>query len=293
MASSLFTELINAGKRLLLPASSSPELLNVLAQLEQILSKVKQSPSKSIMTPIIEAVIAKQLVRHPDMDVNISVACCICEIMRIMSPKNPYNDEQMKDFFEMVVITFEKLSSACGGCYTKMTKVLGIFSNTRLLVLMSGLELDGRRLVARLLKQFLTVADSNSSAIVLEMEKIMTIIIDENKELAHELVGLLVASLKKDKEIASPVCWQLGEKVLMNVAAQLNPHLPVMGTDISIALYDYSKMVARICKTASEKDIMVFVSLVHNPHPQDTHTHTYNIVLVLGVLDMREGICIS
>nr|GFC84947.1 phospholipase-like protein [Tanacetum cinerariifolium] len=70
-----------------------------------------------------------------------------------------------QDFFEMVVITFEKMSFAYGGCYTKMTKVLRIFCNIRLAVLMLDVQVEG--LIGRLFKQFLTVADSNSSAIVL------------------------------------------------------------------------------------------------------------------------------
>ena len=48
-------------------------------------------------------------------------------------------------------------------------------------------------------------------------------------------------------QIASPVCWQFGEKILKICAAKLKPHL----LDMSIAIYDCPKMVAHICKTAS------------------------------------------
>ena len=64
-------------------------------------------------------------------------------------------------------------------------------------------------------------------------------------------------------QIASPVCWQLGEKVLMNWFAKLKPGLLNMGRDMSIALYDYSKMISLMRKTASESHIMVFVTLAH------------------------------
>ncbi|XP_022018534.1 sister chromatid cohesion protein PDS5 homolog A isoform X3 [Helianthus annuus] len=194
-----------ATKKLSLLPSSTADLLHLLKQLEEILSKVQQSPSKSInnaLKPIIEGIFAKELVRHADMNVNISVACCICEIMRIMSPKTPYNDEQTKDLFEMVVITFEKLSFSNGGCYAKMRKVLKTFSTLRLWVLMLDLKLDGHGLIVRLFKQFLTVANSNSSAIVFEMEKIMTMIIDENKELAPELLRLIVTTMERDNQEA-------------------------------------------------------------------------------------------
>nr|GEZ87523.1 phospholipase-like protein [Tanacetum cinerariifolium] len=58
---------------------------------------------------------------------------------------------------------------------------------------------------------------SNTSATLLEMEKIMTMIIGESKELALDLEALIIATLDK---IDSPVCWQLGEKVLLNCACK-------------------------------------------------------------------------
>lgn len=67
--------------------------------MEKLLYRVQQTPSESMkyaMHPIIEALVAKDLLRHPDMDVNISVACCICEVLRIMDDNASYNDEQMK-----------------------------------------------------------------------------------------------------------------------------------------------------------------------------------------------------
>ncbi|KAK9066049.1 hypothetical protein SSX86_015451 [Deinandra increscens subsp. villosa] len=252
-------ELIDAGNKLLHLPSSTADIHNALAKMKRILSKVEQDPSestKSALQPITKALIAKELVRHPDIDVNISVACCFCEILRISAPNHPYDVEKLKDFFEMVVITFEKLSSASGGCYKKMAKVLKLFSNYRLPVLMWDLDLDAHGLIVRLFMQFLTAADSNSSQTVFKMEEIMTMIIDESEELKLELVSLLVKFLKNNDRIASPVSWQLGEKVLMNFGARYKPNFPDMGRDMSIALYDYSRLVASICNSASKNDIM-------------------------------------
>lgn len=49
--------------------------------MNQLLDRVDQSPSESMikaLDPIIEALVANELLGHPDTDVNISVACCIC-----------------------------------------------------------------------------------------------------------------------------------------------------------------------------------------------------------------------
>ncbi|GJY12685.1 phospholipase-like protein [Tanacetum coccineum] len=175
------------------------------------------------LRPIIKALIAEDLVRHSNMVVKIFVACYICDIMRIMAPNTPYDDNQMKEFFELVVTVFEKVSSSDEG-YTKMIKVLKALSSGKFVVMMCHLQLDG--LIERLFRRFLKVADSNSSAVVSKMEKIMTMIIKESKELPRELVNLLAMNGKIKNEIASPVRVQLAKKVLKSYADQLNPDNP-------------------------------------------------------------------
>ncbi|GJY77151.1 phospholipase-like protein [Tanacetum coccineum] len=116
---------MNAGKGLLVLPSSPHEIVTLLQELEKRLLRVHQMPTQSMkyaLQPVMEALIAKQLLTHPDMDVNISVVCCISEVLRIMVYKTPYTDEQMKDFFELVVITLEKLSSVSGGWYNRSSQ---------------------------------------------------------------------------------------------------------------------------------------------------------------------------
>ncbi|PWA94383.1 phospholipase-like protein [Artemisia annua] len=81
------------------------------------------------------------------------------------------------------------------------------------------------------------------------MENIMSMIIEKNEELAHVLQALVITSLKKDNQIASPVCWQFGKKALMICAAKLNLHLPDMARDMSIAVYDYAQMEVNMVQT--------------------------------------------
>ncbi|XP_071735733.1 uncharacterized protein [Rutidosis leptorrhynchoides] len=88
----------------------------------------------------------------------------------------------------------------------------------------SKLQLDG--LIVRLFEHFLNFAELNSSAVVLEMEKFMTMMIDDSESLNLELLDLLVASVRNDKKITSPVSWQLGVNIFNNCPAKLKPHYP-------------------------------------------------------------------
>ncbi|GJZ21246.1 phospholipase-like protein [Tanacetum coccineum] len=234
------------------------------------LHKGKEMLSESMkyaMRPIIEALVAKQLLRHPDMNVNISVACCICDVLRIMNDNAPYNDEQMKDFFELAVITFEKLS---GGCSTKLFKVLRTLSHLSYSLLKSDLLLKG--LIVRIFKQFLTSADSNSSGAVSKMKQIMIIIIEQSKLLDRELVNLLVTSVKKENQITSPVCWKLGDEVLKKCAAKLEPHLPDQVAKEECNSLRESVQPVRSCKDATTHtvNLLHIHSEVEKNHENET-----------------------
>ncbi|XP_071698118.1 uncharacterized protein [Rutidosis leptorrhynchoides] len=147
----------------------------------------------------------------------------VLSVIRIMGPDAPpYDHQQMKEFFEVVVTLFEKQSCASGSNYGKLNRVLRIFSKTRLPVMMLDLQLE--ELVGRLFKQFLTFPSANN---LLKMEKIMTMIIEESGE-ALALEALINTILEKT---VSPICWQLGQKVLKNCDAKLRSHRTNMAQD--------------------------------------------------------------
>ncbi|XP_071699616.1 sister chromatid cohesion protein PDS5 homolog C-like [Rutidosis leptorrhynchoides] len=119
-------QVMDAGNKLFHVSSSTPDILNVLLvnkelltksdtmftpknqtlfyklgnfyHMEKVLCRVQQ-PSEEIITalqPIIQALIAERLLKHHNVNVNISVVCCICEIFRIMAPDSPYDHQHMK-----------------------------------------------------------------------------------------------------------------------------------------------------------------------------------------------------
>lgn len=92
--------LLEVGKELLQQFSSSKEeLLEKLDKLEHLLSMVKQTPpalAQDAFRPAMEALVADGLLWHPDIDVKVSVASCISEIMRISAPDQPYDDTRFE-----------------------------------------------------------------------------------------------------------------------------------------------------------------------------------------------------
>lgn len=71
----------------------------ILQQAATCLSELDQSPSASTLEsldPFFKAVVKPELLKHPDRDVKLLVAACVCEITRITAPNAPYDDDVLK-----------------------------------------------------------------------------------------------------------------------------------------------------------------------------------------------------
>ncbi|XP_034922189.1 sister chromatid cohesion protein PDS5 homolog D isoform X2 [Populus alba] len=237
-----------AGNSLLNPPSSVDDLLDSLDKLERLLTNVEQAPSRSMqdaLLPPMKALISSTILRHLDEDVRVAVASCMSEITRITAPDAPYNDDLMKEIFQLTVASFEKLSHESGHCYTKAVSILENVARVRSCLMMLDLELD--ELILDMFQYFLKFIRSNHPQIaILAMETIMTLVIDESEEISVELLTLLLVSVKKQNQSFSPIAWKLGERVITNCAAKIKPYLKEAVQSTGIPLDEYAPIVASI-----------------------------------------------
>ncbi|KAI5595819.1 hypothetical protein BDE02_03G164700 [Populus trichocarpa] len=242
-----------AGNSLLNPPSSVDDLLDSLDKLERLLTNVEQAPSRSMqdaLLPPMKALISSAILRHLDEDVRVAVASCMSEITRITAPDAPYNDDLMKEIFQLTVASFEKLSHESGHCYTKAVSILENVARVRSCLMMLDLELD--ELILDMFQYFLKFIRSNHPQIaILAMETIMTLVIDESEEISVELLTLLLVSVKKQNQSFSPIAWKLGERVITNCAAKIKPYLKEAVQSTGIPLDEYAPIVASIFQDES------------------------------------------
>lgn len=247
-------QLKDAGNLLLNRPSPVDEVINLLDKVEHLLANVEQAPSRSMrdaLLPTMKGLITNDLLRHSDMDVRLSVTSCISEITRITAPDSPYDDELMKEFFQLAVSAFENLSHASGRYYMKALSILDTVAKVRSCLLMLDLECD--KLVVEMFQHFLKVTRSNHPHFVFAaMETIMTLVIDESEDVSWDLLRILLASVRKENQDVSPTSWKLGEKVFTKCAAKLKTNLKEAVQSRGIALDDYAEIVACICGSDDE-----------------------------------------
>ncbi|XWS72744.1 hypothetical protein CRYUN_Cryun02cG0066800 [Craigia yunnanensis] len=243
-------QLMEAGNRLVQPPSSVDDLILLLDEVESCLSRVEQSPSQSLqnaLSPSLKALVAEQLFRHPDDDVKVAVAACISEITRITAPDAPYDDDHMKEVFQLIVSTFENLSDKSSLSFIKRTAILETVAKVRSCVVMLDLECDA--LIIEMFQHFLkAIRDYHGEAVFTSMMTIMTLVLEESEDISVELLSPLLASVRRDNEEVLPVAWRLAERVLENCASKLKPYLTEAVENLGILFDDYSSVVASICQ---------------------------------------------
>ncbi|GAB2228234.1 hypothetical protein Droror1_Dr00010064 [Drosera rotundifolia] len=249
----LVKELNDAGERLSKPPASVEELLTLLDEMELLLTKVDQSASPLVqqaLLPAMKALVSDQLFRNQDMDVKITVATCINEIMRITAPDAPYNDERMKEFFELIVASFDSLSLVSGRSYTKAVSIIDNISKVKSCVMM--LDLECNALIIKMFEQFLkNIRSDHPNVVFSAMEAIMTLIIEESEDISLELLKVILLFVKKENKEASPMAWKLGSKVIESCAEKLKPYLAIAIDTKEISQDDYDTIVTSIWKRPS------------------------------------------
>ncbi|XP_057985566.1 sister chromatid cohesion protein PDS5 homolog C isoform X2 [Hevea brasiliensis] len=205
---------------------------------------------QSALTPSLKALVAEQLFKHADVDVKVAVASCISEITRITAPDAPYDDDQMKDVFQLIVSSFENLADKSSRSYGKRTLILETVAKVRSCVVMLDLECDA--LIIEMFQHFLNaIRDDHSDNIFSSMETIMTLVLEESEDISLELLSPLLASVKRGNEEVLSVACKLGEKVLESCATKVKPYLQHAVKSLGISLEDYSEIVASICQSGT------------------------------------------
>ncbi|KAL8109903.1 hypothetical protein AgCh_025849 [Apium graveolens] len=227
-------------------------LLLVLDRVDVLLSQVEQSPSRQLLNSCsiaMKALIKEPLLKHSDNDVKVYVASCLCEVFRITAPETPYEDAEMKEAFELIVSSFKDFSDTSSRSYSKRVSVLDNVARVRSPVVMLDLECDS--LIVEMFRNFLgSIRDYHPESVFTNMEKIMSLVIEESEDVTLELLTPILGVLKKHKENTQTISQKLGEKVLETCTVKVKPYLLQAVKSLGGPLSQYSAIVACICEEA-------------------------------------------
>ncbi|OMO99849.1 hypothetical protein CCACVL1_03578 [Corchorus capsularis] len=233
-----------------LPADS---LLLLLDEVENRLKKVGQSPRVSMqnaLSTVTKALVAKHLFRHSNEDVRVAVASCITELTGITAPNAPYDDKQMK-VFKLIVSSLKDLSDKCSRSYPKRVHILGNVATFQLFNVMLDLECDA--LIIEMLQHFFKeMRDYHPKNVLSDMERIMTLLLEESDNISVDLLLPILHIVKSDNKEVLPMARELVVRVLKCSASKLKPYLMQAVKNSGFSLCHYSEIVASICQETSD-----------------------------------------
>ncbi|KAJ8446445.1 hypothetical protein Cgig2_019338 [Carnegiea gigantea] len=103
------------------------------------------NPSKTIqdaLVPIKGILISEVFTNQVDLDVQISLALCLAELVRITTKNSSFEDELMKKAFRVIVSSFEALSDSADISYRKRLRILESMTRVNSYVVLLDLECD-------------------------------------------------------------------------------------------------------------------------------------------------------
>ena len=93
------------------PSLSKDELIRRLKTAAQELTNVDQGEETKDFTEFAASVAQPFILNHKDKDVKSYAACCLVDVLRIFAPEPPYNEEELKDIFRMVLQQLKHLDN--------------------------------------------------------------------------------------------------------------------------------------------------------------------------------------
>ncbi|KAL6562372.1 hypothetical protein OROGR_003379 [Orobanche gracilis] len=225
MTEKMQQQLKELGSKLEAHPASQGALVELLKQGVICLSELDQSPPKSMlesMRPFLNAIAKPELLKHLDQEVKLFVAACICEITRITAPEPPYDDDTLKDIFQLTVSTFSGLSDTKAPSFARRVVILETLARYRSCVVMLDLECDD--LINEMFNTFFAVArDEHSEDILTSMQTIMEVVLEESEDVPQNLLLTLLSVLGCDKEDLTMAARRLAMNVIKHCAAKLEP----------------------------------------------------------------------
>ncbi|KAL9231968.1 hypothetical protein vseg_007124 [Gypsophila vaccaria] len=296
----LIEQINEVGNKLLLPPKSTHELLDLLDEVELILTKVGQAPSHLVQVALLipmKALIADELFTHSDPNVRITVASCLNEVTRITAPIPPFEDDKMREFFELLVTSFENLSCQPGRCYSKAVLILQSVARLRSCVML--LDLDCDPLVTKLFEVFQkNISLNHPQVVLLSMVDIISVIVQESDFVSLELLKALLASIKIENQSVMPASWELGAKILERCADKLRSFIMEVVSSMCCCLEDFAPILSSICDPKPDS----VTKAINKPSGKLSHaaeyvqalnvTESFGCVAVLGIggiSSKREG----
>uniref|UniRef100_A0A1D1YLJ6 Sister chromatid cohesion protein PDS5 A n=1 Tax=Anthurium amnicola TaxID=1678845 RepID=A0A1D1YLJ6_9ARAE len=210
------------GKRLS-GSLNKDSLVKLLKKAANALSELRQSSAlQHAIAPFSKSLAQHSLLRHKDKDVRLLLAVCFSEIIRVLAPSPPFNDEILKDIFKLIISMFAELADVESAYFSRRVKILETIAALKCCVLLLDIGCDD--LVLEMFNIFFSVLrDDHHQNLVQAMLSIMVGILEER--VSKPLLDVILINLLKEGKGLPSASFKLTVSLVQNCAGRLEPHV--------------------------------------------------------------------
>ena len=182
--------------------------------------------------PLREALVTPMSLRHKDGGVSLMVATCISAIIKISTLDVPYEDDVMRDAFQLIIYTFLGLGNIHSLLFGKRVTLLEKMEKFESCVVMW--DIGCHDLILEMFHIFFfVVLEAHPINVINSMQSIMTLMMDESDDIPESLMAVIRASLGGGEKGVSSAGHRLSMYVMEHCANRLEPYSTIPPDDIS------------------------------------------------------------
>jgi sister-chromatid-cohesion protein PDS5 len=171
---------------------TTKELQTRLIVLQKELSSLEQNEVDLVsLEEVKDNLINKKLLKNPNKGIQINVACCLADILRLYAPNAPYSISNLSNIFKLFLQQFAHLDDQESTFYLNYVYLLDTVAQTKLITLMSDLE-NSDKFVIELFDCLYSLASNKN----FDIDNLQNLLIDVLNEIISEVNQLDIKVLK-------------------------------------------------------------------------------------------------
>ncbi|XP_067627164.1 sister chromatid cohesion protein PDS5 homolog B isoform X2 [Eurosta solidaginis] len=173
--------------------------------------------------------------QHTSRDVQLLVACCIADILRVFAPEAPYKDQdQIKTIFMFFIKQLNGLKDAKDASFKRYFYLLENLAYVKSFNMCFEIE-DCQKIFCQLFStMFKIINDDHSTKVKNFMIDIMTPLITEADNLTTPALDLILINIVEPQKSSNKHAYQLAEQLIQKTSYALEPVIKMFFNQVLI-----------------------------------------------------------
>ncbi|ODN02505.1 Sister chromatid cohesion protein PDS5 B-B [Orchesella cincta] len=197
----------------------------------KVLSSSFQAMSQEVVDreeylPLCLHLASDEFINHSSRDVQLLIACCIADILRVYAPEAPYKeDDQIHAIFMFLIRQLEGLKDPKDPAFKRYFYLLENLAYVKAFNMCQDLEESQEIFQCLFHTLFSTVSNEHSESVKTFMLDLLCPIISESNEVSAQVLRVVLSSLVPTGKPHNKSTQKLAKELIIRCSDALEPHL--------------------------------------------------------------------